>query len=408
MNTSNLTITRKRGGWIVREKATRKQVNQGILRLRKDALEFIDNLINNESQIKPSKLLFKSEFKKFADDRKEIASDPTIALTFGGAQGYMSDWNKRIEPLFDDCLLSDFKYTQMSTFIIKCFRAGHKFKTLARMARNIKAFLKVMAEKGNSPCLDMLKYDITKQWEVVPADHEERYEKQTVIIDEKQLGDMILDLQKSKDKDFKSAYKFVLISTLFLFGLRRGEIKGRKIKDVDFDKSILTINSIYIQREGGFKKRTKNKGSFRNIDVDENGLKFFEWWISAVKKYKPQSDWLYPAFRGEAPISDSGLSKLMWETLADYGFAKIDIVGGKVTNIRSELKGAITKTFRHRLATTLIDNMDIHKLSRNYVKSVVGHSRFATTEGRYGNHNRKIHKVTTQTKGLLINSKLVS
>ena len=49
MNTSNLTIVRKRGGWIVREKATRKQLNQGILRLRKEALEFIDNLINKES-----------------------------------------------------------------------------------------------------------------------------------------------------------------------------------------------------------------------------------------------------------------------------------------------------------------------------------------------------------------------
>ena len=265
-----------------------------------------------------------------------------------------------------------------------------------------------MKMEGKHPCLDMLKFGIHKCYEIKPDAHEDKYEAETAVIDEDQLTKMILDLQKHKDKDFRSAYRFALISTLFLFGLRRSEVKARKIKDVDFDKSILTINSIYIQREGGFKKRTKNKGSFRNIDVDENGLKFFEWWISAVKKYKPQSDWLYPAFRGEAPISDSGLSKLMWETLADYGFAKIDIVGGKVTNIRSELKGAITKTFRHRLATTLIDNMDIHKLSRNYVKSVVGHSRFATTEGRYGNHNRKIHKVTTQTKGLLINSKLVS
>ena len=91
---------------------------------------------------------------------------------------------------------------------------------------------------------------------------------------------MILDLQKSKDKDFKSAYKFALMSTFFLFGLRRGEVKGRKQKDVDFDNSILTINSVYIQKEGGLLKRTKNIGSFRNIDVDENGLLFFNWWIN--------------------------------------------------------------------------------------------------------------------------------
>ena len=408
MNTSNLTITRKRGGWIVREKATRKQVNQGILRLRKDALEFIDNLINNESQIRPSKLYFKSEFKKFADERVDIASDPTIALTFGGAAGYTADWNTRIEPLFDDCLLSDFKYNQMSAFIIKCSKAGHKFKTLARMARNIKAFLKVMAERGNNPCLDMLKYDITKQWEVVPADHEERYEKQTVIIDEKQLGNMILDLQKSKDKDFKSAYKFGLISTLFLFGLRRGEIKGRKIKDIDFDNSTLTINSVYIQKEGGLLKRTKNRGSFRNIDVDENGLLFFNWWINTVKKYKPKSDWLYPSFRGEAPISDSGFSNLMWETLSDYGFAKIHYHNGHVVVDESPFKNAVSKMFRHRLGTTLINAMDYEKLDRNYIKKTLGHTRFTTSQDRYGNHNTVVAKSTTATKGRLLNSKLIS
>ena len=408
MNTSNLTIVRKRGGWIVREKATRKQVNQGILRLRKDALEFIDNLINNESQIKPSNLWFKSEYKKFADERLDIAADPTIQLTVGGATAYMSDWNKRIEPLFDDCLLSDFKYSQMSTFVIKCSKAGHKFKTLSRMVRNIKAFLNVMAERGNRPCLDMLKYDITKQWEVVPADHEERYEKETVIIDEKQLGDMILDLQKSKDKDFKSAYKFALISTLFLFGLRRGEVKGRKQKDVDFDNAILSINSVYIQKEGGLLKRTKNKGSFRNIDVDENGLLFFNWWINTVKKFKPDTDWLYPSFRGDSPLSDSGFSNLMWETLSDYGFAKIHFHKGHVVVDESPFKNAVSKMFRHRLGTTLINSMDYEKLSRNYIKKTLGHTRFTTSQDRYGNHNTVVAKSTTATKGRLLNSKLIS
>ena len=296
----------------------------------------------------------------------------------------------------------------MSTFIIKCHKAGHKFKTLARMVRNIKAFLNVMKERGNNPCLDMLKYDITKQWEVVPADHEERYEKETVIIDEKQLGDMILDLQKSKDKDFKSAYKFALISTLFLFGLRRGEVKGRKQKDVDFDNSILSINSVYIQKEGGLLKRTKNKGSFRNIDVDENGLLFFNWWINTVKKFKPTTDWLYPSFRGESPLSDSGFSNLMWQTLADYGFAKIHFHKGHVVVDESPFKNAVSKMFRHRLGTTLINSMDYEKLSRNYIKKTLGHTRFTTSQDRYGNHNTVVAKSTTATKGRLLNSKLIN
>ena len=408
MNTLNLTIVRKRGGWIVREKATRKQINQGILRLRKEALEFIDNLINEQSQKKPSKLMFKSEWKKFADERWDIASDPTLQLTFGGVQGYKSDWNKRIEPLFDDCFLSDFKYDQMSSFIIKCHKVGNTFKTLQRMVRNIKAFLNVMKMRGNNPCLDMLEYDITKQWEVVPSEHEKKNEKITTVIDEKQLGDMILDLQKSKDKDFRSAYKFALMSTFFLFGLRRGEVKGRKQKDVDFNNSILKVNSVYIQKEGGLLKRTKNIGSFRNIDVDENGLLFFNWWINTVKKFKPKTDWLYPSFRGESPLSDSGFSNLMWETFAHYGFAKIHFHKGHVVVDESPFKNAVSKMFRHRLGTTLINAMDYEKLDRNYVKKTLGHTRFTTSQDRYGNHNSSVAKSTTAIKGRLLNSKLIS
>ena len=408
MNTSNLTIVRKRGGWIVREKATRKQINSGILRLRKDALEFIDNLINQNSKKQPSNLMFKATWKSFMEERLDIAANPTLQLTIGGSTAYQSDWNKRIEPLFEDCLLSDFNYEVMSSFIIRCHKAGHKYKTLARMVRNIKTFLNVQKERGHNPCLDMLNYDITKQWEVVPAEHEERYEKETVVIDEEQLGKMILDLQKSKDKDFKSAYRFALISTLFLFGLRRAEIKGRKIKDVDFDNSILSINSIYIQKEGGLLKRTKNKGSFRNIDVDENGLMFFNWWISIIKKFKPNTDWLYPAFRGDNPLSDSGFTNLMWSTLADYGFAKIHYHKGHVVVDESPLKNAVSKTFRHRLGTTLINAMDYEKLSRNYIKKTLGHTRFTTSQDRYGNHNTVVAKATTAVKGKLLNSKLIN
>ena len=71
-----------------------------------------------------------------------------------------------------DCGIFKGLFTYLEAFLIKCHKAGHAYKTLESMARNIKAFLKVMAERGNNPCLDNLHFDIIKQWEVVPADHE--------------------------------------------------------------------------------------------------------------------------------------------------------------------------------------------------------------------------------------------
>ena len=67
-------------------------------------------------KIQKSSLLIlcsKVNLKNLLMNRLDIAADPTIQLTIGGSTAYKSDWNKRIEPLFDDCLLSDFKYEVM-------------------------------------------------------------------------------------------------------------------------------------------------------------------------------------------------------------------------------------------------------------------------------------------------------
>ena len=54
----------------------------------------------------------------------------------------------------------------------------------------------------------------------------------------------------------------------------------------------------------------------------------------------------------------------------------------------SAFKGCPTKTYRHHLATALMNAMKADpRLDKNYVKQVLGHGEFATTEGIYGNHN---------------------
>ena len=80
----------------------------------------------------------------------------------------------------------------------------------------------------------------------------------------------------------------------------------------------------------------------------------------------------------------------------------------QVVGIESALKGVVSKTFRHRLGTTLINAMDYEKLSRNYIKKTLGHTRFTTSQDRYGNHNTIVAKSTTATKGKLLNSKLIN
>ena len=391
-------IRRKRGGWQVVDKATRLQLHQGIFRTKKEAEECRDNLVSKQAETNPSKLTFKTAFKQFVEYRTDIASDPSIAYTQSGVSGYKADWSLRIEPLMTDCLLSDFKADQMKDLLRKCHKAGFEYKRLERMVRNIKTFLREMAADSKNPCLDMLQFSISSFHEIIPADHDKRYEKETVVIDDKNIEIMLKSLATKKDKSFEDAYRFALICVLFLFGLRRSEIKGLQPKDVDFENGLLSINKTFNNREGGLLKRTKNKGSFRDIDADDKALKFFKWWIDTIRKYKPNTKWLYPAFRGDNPISDKGISNLMWSTYAEYGLAKIQWHRGHVRVITSPLKGAVMKTFRHNLATKLINDLYSGNLNPNYVKSVVGHSRFQTTRDRYGNHNVKASKALTVAK----------
>ena len=400
-------IRRKRGGWQVVDKTTRHQLHQGLFRTKKEAEQCRDNLVSKIAELKPSKLTFKTAFKQFVEYRSDIASDPSIAYTKSGVSGYKADWSLRIEPLMTDCLLSDFKADQMKDLLRKCHKAGFEYKRLERMVRNIKTFLREMAAESKNPCLDMLQFSISSFHEIVPADHAKRYEKETVIIDDSNIEIMLKSLAAKKDKSFEDAYKFALICVLFLFGLRRSEIKGLQPGDVDFENNILSINKTFNNREGGLLKRTKNKGSFRDIDADDKALKFFTWWIDTVKKYKPDTKWLYPAFRGDNPISDKGISNLMWSTYAEYGLAKIQWHRGHVRVITSPLKGAVMKTFRHNLATKLINDLYSGNLNPNYVKSVVGHSRFQTTRDRYGNHNTKATRALTNAKSKALGTNLI-
>jgi len=49
--------------------------------------------------------------------------------------------------------LSDFNTEHLKTFLVKCHKAGHAYKTLARMVRNIKTFLNEMKAESKNPCL---------------------------------------------------------------------------------------------------------------------------------------------------------------------------------------------------------------------------------------------------------------
>lgn len=398
-------ITPKRNGWIVITKTDRKQTHKNVFAKKADAQAHYDSLYNKLSVEKPSTQKIVDAYEKFVKDRQAVAAKSTLALTIKGLSGHVSDLKLRVKPYMPNVLLSDFKYPIMKQFLIDCHAAGHKYKRLQRTVKHLKTFLRVMQALGNNPCTDMLAFDINTVHEIKPADHNEVYEQPVEVIDEETVKKILIDLNANKDKDYKSAISFAVVCTLFLFGLRRSEMMALKRHHVNTRDGVLSIKGVYLPAEGGYLRRTKNRGSFRDIDMDENGTKFFYWYLNWLEKNMPHSNWLFPSSRGSNPLSSKSLSNIMWSIYERMGLATLEWKENNNYCVvkKSPFKYAPTKTFRHRLATMLIDAMHYEKgLTANYVKSVVGHTRFTTTQDRYGNHNRKVVKAKTNAKSRVL------
>ena len=124
--------------------------------------------------------------------------------------------------------------------------------------------------------------------------------------------------------------------------------------------------------------------------------------------------YLFPSLKTLEPIADSAFRKMIWITYEEYGLATLNWkikdynnVDGKrnsgsrgisksFTIVESPFKDCPTKTFRHSLATYLVNAVKSDPLiDQNYVQNVFGHGSYKTTEGVYGNH---VHEISSDQR----------
>ncbi len=386
----NYYIINKRNLWTIQRKEDRKQMAPGF-KLKSDAVAYLQKLTAQAAeQTQPvSEFKFKSEWLAYANQRLADAADHNNRITMSGVQGYMNDYNQRISKYMPDVLLSDFNTLVLEQFLKDAHKNNHSYKTLKRQVRNIKTFLRRMNVVGKKPCLETLDFKIHEFYAIVPADDNKYFEAVPTVISDKQVQAILEKLNSEKLKDEDCAMKFGIFTMSLFFGLRRSELLGLKRSHVDLDNNLLHIVGIR-DRNGQWLNRTKNRGSKRSIELDAHSAKFLKYWLDYVNANYSHSLWLFPSLKKTTygSLSPKKVSELIWTTYADMGLAKIERRSdGHIKVVESDFKGAPLKTFRHRLATMLINSMNSEKtLDANYIKSVIGHTRFQTTRDRYGNH----------------------
>lgn len=410
-------VTPKDGKWIIQRKTDRKTMCKPF-KEKKDAEIALEKLIISDAKtiiIKPSvpglNFEFKKEFKAYAEAR---LSEAGIGKqhTKKSMQGYLSDFTQRIEPYMPEVSLSDFNVVVLEQFLIACHKAGYSYRTLLRTCRNIRTFLRRMELEEKNPNLSTLNFKIETFGPILPEDHDDKYEKQIEVITDEQITKLFDNLLSQRDKDFKSALTFAILTCQFLFGLRRGEMQGLKKSHVDLENGYLHIKGSWLSHENRYVNRTKNRGSRRSIELDATATKFFSYWLEYLKQHHPYNNYVFPSSRGSGPVAAAHISDLIWSCYAANGLAKIHFKGGHVVVDESPFKYAPLKTFRHRVATQLIDAMSSNpELTANYVKSIVGHTRFETTRDRYGNHNlirSKTLNARLEQKSKALNTNIIS
>ena len=404
-------VTPKRGKWIVLRKEDRKTMSNFPFATKTEAKQFMANLDaaeavknNKVNQVAVGGLRFVDAFANFAEAKKnENSADKGIRQA--SANRYDTTYRLRIKKYMDhNVLLSEFGNKHMKEFLIAASDDGVPYKSLINAVKDIKYFLREANADGLEPNMSMTTFKLDKFGYVKPKDHELKFSKEIVILEDAKIVEILTALKNDFGKSVDASNQFAIFCMLFLFGLRASELSGLKRCNVDLKNQRLNVKGVWITSEGGWLNQTKNAGSRRSIKFGKAAFDFLSQWLNYLDKDYKYSIWLFPGIKGNGPLCYKYINANVWKVYARMGLADITLRrSGHVVINSSPLKGQPTKMFRHRLASHLIAAMNKHGiLNQNQVRTIVGHTQFSTTAEIYGN---KVLAMTNEVESELAAAK---
>ena len=340
---------------------------------------------------------FKDKFLEFGQDRYDIACDEDTKLTKQGVRGYLSYSKNHIAKWFPDIYLDELDAMSLEEFAKTCLKNDVTYKTVKDIIQHIHTALRwFMEKKYHDNFASALNWKIHKQHHLLPVDRDDQYEKKAEVISTEEANKVLFYVEKQKDKSVDDAITYGIFIILACFGIRPSEIQGLYRSNFNFIKRFVWIKGAYLGREGGYRNRTKNDESCRPLDFTKSQADHIEWINEYMLKYKKHNPYFFPASRlgqdGQYhPVSQYKMRTLIYRAYEAVGLAKLEWFTKANTKqykiIDCRFKNGPAKCWRHYNATSMIDNMYELGLTPNYIKSRLGHSRWQTTQDRYGNHN---------------------
>jgi integrase len=393
---SDLRIVKKRKRWVIQDyENNRKQVGISF-EFEREAKPVLKKLQNNglkaEVILGDKQYKFIPLFAEYAEMRVNRAKNPYTRETVAGVCGYVSYSKRQIPSHFPDVYLHQVDGKTLEQFVTKCNEAEVPFKTTKVIIQCIHTFLRwCLVEKYHYNFESALHWKVHKHPHLLPDDDDLLYEKEAEVITLEEANKILDYVYKHRERSRNDTLAFGVFTILAIFGLRMSELLGLSKLNIDFDKRLLRIRGMYDSTAGIYRNRTKCRGSKRTLDFTERQSKHIKWFYDYSVEVKPHNSYLFAALRSRGPISQYSLRKIIYRTYERVGLAKLEWSKSKNTErykiIDCRFSGCPSKSWRHFNITMLIDNMHILGLTPNYIKSRAGHTRWQTTQDRYGNHN---------------------
>ena len=362
---------------------------------------------------------FKEEYLKYASMKLEAANTDGVRLSAASIKGYVSNYHLYIEDCFPDIYIDEVTGPILREFVKKVYLLKHNSFTgnsiwykVKDLIYKIKTFLRYADGEDMQINEKVLNWHLKDQYDLQPEDDALFYPKETTIIQPAQAMKLIEGLYSNKNRSYIDLLKLTAVASFTFTGLRYAELKGIQKSDVDLENQTIYIGGVYDHNENRYKNKTKKKASTRTIDIQDDYLPFITEWMQQIKNF--DNPYLFPSLRTKGPISGHAFRSMIWMIYEEYGLATLNWkvkdtnnIDGKrnpgnrgitksFTIVESPFKDCPTKTYRHSLATHLVNAVKSDPLiDQNYVQNVFGHGSYKTTEGVYGNH---VHEISSDQR----------
>jgi len=416
--TIDLRVTKKFGWQILdysnNRKIVRARDNAKSWSNKKDAEKARDVLIAavaTKKVVLGNRHKFKEEYLKFASMRLEQGNQEGTKLTKQSVRGYLGNYENYISDCFPDIYVDEVSGPVLEEFVLKIYNLKHNsfggrslYIKVKDLIYKIKTFLRYANGQDITINHNVLNWHLKNQIHLHPEDHSLYYPKKTNVIQPAQAAKLINGLYARRHDNHIALLKLTLVASFQYLGLRYAEMKGIKKADVNLAKRAIWIGGTWSTAENKYVTRTKKKESTRNVEIQDPYLPYIKEWMDKIKHL--DNPYLFPSLKTKEPMSDVATRAMMWMTFEEYGLATLkwkiknyNNVDGKrntgsrgisksFTVIDSPFKGCPFKTFRHSLATALVNAVRAKGslIDQNYVMNVLGHGDYKTTENIYGNH----------------------